>query len=155
MATAFTTVYNTALSKIREYAFLDATDEEIGDMLYPFLKSAETDFSRICVESLEHDAADDEYPTEYTSDLSKESIEILALGVCTYWLSAYVADSDKLRNAIGTKDYTLFSPANLLSTIHTVRNDIDLDYHAKINLYSFLNSNIIRDEAPHKRGHRR
>ena len=52
MATAYSTVYNLALSKMREYSFLDMYDDDIYNSLSPFLQSAESDFSRICVEDL-------------------------------------------------------------------------------------------------------
>lgn len=140
MGTEYSFIYERALSKMREYSFIDLYDGEIFDALSPFRKSAEADFSRICIVDL-----NDCCCNGYNNDLSNEEIEILALGVVVYWMSAYVADADKLRNAIGTKDFSLFSPANLLSTIESVRESIDLDYRSKMNVYSYIHGNVFRD----------
>lgn len=148
MATSFSEIYDGALSKIREYAFIDLDEDEIYATLSPFLKSAETDFAGICVEDISHD----EDAEEYSVNLSRESIEILALGVAAYWMAMYVADADKMRNLVSTKDYSFFSPANLLTATHNVRNDVDLNYHAAINRYSYMHGDLIRPEAPHRRG---
>ncbi len=142
MATAYSTVYNLALSKMREYSFLDMYDDDIYNSLSPFLQSAESDFSRICVEDLS-----DVTEEGYNADLSQESVEILALGVVCYWSSAYVADADKLRNVLGTKDYTTFSPANLLNSVREMRDDLLAQYHDRINRYSFLHGGLIRGGA--------
>lgn len=140
MGTSYSVIYERALSKMREYAFVDFVDSDIYAALSPFLKSAEADFARICVSDLSN--IDDE---GYVDVLTNEEIEILSLGIVNYWLSAYVADADKLRNALGTKDFSLFSPANLLSTVESVKEAADLEFRSKINLYSYLHGNVFRD----------
>lgn len=132
-------IISRALSKMREYDFVDLSDSEISDMLDPFLKSAEVEFSRICTESFDKDKND-----EYVNELSDESVEILALGVVANWITAYAADADKMRNALGTKDYSLFSPANLLSTVENMRKDFQMDFQTSMNKYSFIHGNLLR-----------
>lgn len=148
MATFYATIYDAALSKMREYEFLDLDDIDVYAMLSPYLRNAEADFSRICEESLSdlymdsHDRA-----IGYAADLSQESIEILSLGVVCYWMTAYVADADKLRNALGTKDYSVFSPANLLNSVRETRDVFLLEYHDRMNRYSYLHGNLIRPQV--------
>lgn len=148
MATLFSTIYDRALSKMNEYSYAELDDEEIYDSMEPYLLSAEADFSRLSEKPLEAYESVDEsgnvVESGYTEDLSNEVIEILACGILYYWITAYVADADKLRNALGTKDFSLFSPANLLTSIETVRRNLEMEYRGKINLYSFLHGNIIR-----------
>lgn len=139
MGTEYGSIYERALSKMREYSFVDFDEDEIYEAMSPFLKSAESDFSRICVTDL-----NDSDDFGYTNELSNEEIEILALGVVNYWMSAYVANADNLRNALGTKDFSLFSPANLLSTIEEVKGAVDLDYRSKMNLYSYIHGDVFR-----------
>lgn len=133
-------IISRALSKMREYDFVDLDEYEIDEMLDPFLTSAESEFARVCEESLEKDKSG-----EYVNSLSEECIEILALGVVAYWITAYAADADKMRNALGTKDYSLFSPANLLSTVEEVRKNFLMDFQTAINKYSFIHGNLFRD----------
>lgn len=142
MATQFTTIYDVALSKMYEYHFAEMESSEIYDLMHMYLMSAQNDFANICVESLESSA-----DGQYDDDLSSESIEILALGIVCHWTTAYVADSDKLRNALGTKDYSVFSPANMLTSVRNMRDAFLLEYHDKINRYSFMHSVLIRPEV--------
>lgn len=142
MATSYTEIYDRALSKIREYMFLDMEDSQTYDVLSVFLKSAQTKFENICIESLS-----DVDETGYTSDLSNETIEILAWGITSYWFFTYVSDSDKLRNLLGTKDYTVFSPANLLNVTKETWKTIDLEFQDRVNRYSYLHGDLIRKEV--------
>ena len=144
MATKFTTIYDKALLKMREYAFLDMEDEQVYEVLSAFLQSAETDFARICLASLEDK---DEKSESYTANLSNEEIEILALGIVCHWSTAYVADADKWRNALGTKDFSVFSPANLLNVTTSTRDNFFLEYNDKMNRYSYLYGDLIRDQV--------
>lgn len=142
MATSYTEIYDRALSKIREYMFLEMDDPQIYDVLSVFLKSAQTKFENICVEALS-----DVDETGYKSDLSNETIEILAWGITSYWFFTYVSDSDKLRNLLGTKDYTVFSPANLLNVTKETWKTIDLEFQDRVNRYSYLHGDLIRKEV--------
>ena len=144
MATKFTAIYDKALLKMREYDFLDMEDEQVYDVLSSFLQSAETDFDRICLQSL---SDKDEESESYNADLSGEEIEILALGIICHWSTAYVADADKWRNALGTKDFSVFSPANLLNVTASTRDNFFLEYQDKMNRYSFLYGDLIRDQV--------
>ena len=154
MATSYSIIYDVALSKMREYSFLDMDDYEIYEALSPFLKSAEADFARICIEPLDEVEIDRYGVTQgYVADLSNESIEILALGVVCHWSTAYVADADKLRNALGTKDYSVFSPANLLNAVRNLRDTFLLEYHDRINRYSFLYGDLIREQVSRNQIH--
>lgn len=142
MATKISIIYNRALSKMREYNFVEMEDVQIYESLSYFLQSAEADFVHMCAESL---SLCDE--GTYEEDLSEESIELLALGVVFHWLTAYVADADKLRNVLGTKDYSAFSPANLLNSIEALREAIGFEYDTKMNRYSYLHGDLIRPQV--------
>jgi len=146
--TLYTVIYDEALAKMREYAFLEMDNAEIYSALSPYLRNAEADFTRICVEDLtDLQVSESGVAVGYTDDLSKESIEILSLGIVCYWTTAYVADADKWRNALGTKDFTVFSPANLLNVTKETRDNFLMEYHDKINRYSYLYGNLIRPEV--------
>lgn len=141
MATAYSVIYDKALSKMREYVFLDMENEEIYEALSPFLESAESDFARICEESLAEKTADG-----YCADLDVDAQDILAFGIVCHWSTMYVADADKWRNLIGTKDYSVFSPANLLGVTRTTRENFFLEYRDMISRYSYLHDNLIREQ---------
>lgn len=139
MATNVNVIYERALSKMREYTFVDMDDDEVFDVLSAFLEGAESEFERIYGRPLSRDNG------EYAFDLTPAEIEILALGVVCYWTTAYVADADKWMNALGTKDYSVFSPANLLNVTSATRDNLLLEFHDKMNRYSYIHGDLIRD----------
>lgn len=142
MATSYAEIYDRALSKIREYMFLEMSNDQVYDVLSVFLKSAQTKFESICVEDLrENDNVG------YLTDLSNESIEILSWGIASYWFLTYVTDSDKLRTLLGTKDHSVFSPANLLGVTKETWKTIDLEFQDRVNRYSYMHGDLIRDEV--------
>lgn len=140
MATKVNIIYQRALSKMREYIFVDMDDDDVYDMLSIFLKSSESEFERIYGKPFIRSNQ------EYNDDLSQEVIEILSLGIVCHWMTAYVADSDKWMNALGTKDFSVFSPANLLKVTAATRDNFLLEFHDKINRYSFIHGDLIRDQ---------
>lgn len=142
MATKYSDVYDRALSKMREYVFIDMEDEQVYNVLSVFLKGAISEFSRICEDNLE-----DVNEEGFIADLSEECIEILAIGIVFYWTTAYVADADKWRNLLGTKDFSVFSPANLLGVTRDTRNNFELEFKDKMNRYSFLHGDLIREQV--------
>lgn len=53
----------------------------------------------------------------FREDLPYEVIDILTEWMVAYWLKPYVNNLENLRNNLNTKDFTSFSPANLLEKV--------------------------------------
>lgn len=51
-------------------------------------------------------------------------------------------NTDALQNALNTKDFTLYSPANLLEKMTDLMNITSKRLKGEINLYSFRNGEI-------------
>ncbi len=141
MATNVDVIYKRALSKMREYIFIDMDDESISDVLSILLKSAESEFEPIFGKSLAREK------NHYADDLTDEVIEILSAGILCHWATSYVADSDKWMNMLGTKDFTVFSPANLLKVTSATRDGFALEFHDKMNRYSYMHGDLIRAQV--------
>ena len=139
MATPFSKIYERATFRFSDYDFFKFTEEDYESILEKYLKMAESDFVNTCLFDLKNK---DEGNKEYIEDLDDESIEILALGIAYYWLSRKVINSDLLKNNISTKDYTFFSPANLLREMTVLRDDVKKEFKQKIIDYSYTHGNI-------------
>lgn len=139
MGTPYTAVYEKALFRFRDYSFPALNEVDVSDVLKFYLNSAISDFATICKEDLSVDSAES---TAFKSDLSEEVQEILALGISFYWLSAQVLNEDLLRNSLSTKDYTYFSPANLLREAQALRDSVRKEYRDKMNLYTYRHGDI-------------
>lgn len=139
MPTKFEEVYGRALFKFTDYSFLNGYEVLKNAVLQKYLLSSIVDFQHSCKQDL------NDYNIEaecFNIDLDNEVIEILATGIAYHWLDAQVLNSKNLRNIIHNKDYTSYSPANLLKQMITLRDELGKDYRGKINLYSFRNSSF-------------
>ncbi len=138
--TKFSEIFDRAVFKLSEYDFLKM-DENIKNSVFErYLASARVDFNPHC-EGIDLSDIDDENK-EFKAELSEEIQEILALGVAFYWLSAKTIRSDLLKNRIYNKDYSTFSPANLLKEIQTLRKEIKQEYNSKMKEYGYRYSNL-------------
>lgn len=134
MPTKFKEIYERAVFKITDHSFLNVCPELKEAVLQKYLLSAIVDFQHACQINLNnYDLGNEQFNVE----LDNEMIEILALGIAFYWLNAQALNRQLLRNVIHNKDYTSYSPANLLKEIRTLRDSIEQDYRGKINTYSF------------------
>jgi len=139
MATSYEVIYGFALSRFSDYDFLNYEDETREDILFGYMKSAQSDFLNIC----EYDLSDyDDAAGQYNVTLDDECIEILSLGVAYYWCSAKVMNSELFRNVLNTKDYSFFSPSTLLTSLQSLRSSLQKEYKARIIEYSYIHGDI-------------
>lgn len=139
MPTKFEEIYGRAIFKFTDYSFLDSCRDIKEAVLQKYLLSSIVDFKYDCVLNLEDYNLEKE---EFNIELDNEIIEILSLGIAYYWLNAQVFNKQLLKNQIHNRDYISYSPANLLSQIRALRNDLEKEYRGKINSYSFKHGSI-------------
>ncbi len=139
MNTSFSDIYEKAVFKISAYDFLDKDKSMREAVLEKYLDSARVDFQPSCDINLSDRDIENK---QFNNELSEEIQEILALGVAFYWLSAKTIRSDLLKNTIYHKDYTTFSPANLLKEIQTLRKEIKKEFKSKVREYGYKNSSL-------------
>lgn len=155
MGTFFEEIYQRAIFKFKDYAFLNFSPDIKDAVFQNHLLSAIADFSRASIipltySRIEEDAekpeesGEESKPDKYAFDnsLGIEEIEILALGIAFHWLSGQVLNSELLRNVMHNKDYKSYSPANLLKEMQSLRDYIKTEFIGRINIYSFRNSNL-------------
>ena len=139
MPTSFDSIYDRAVFKFTDYTFLTTAADIKKDVLQRYLLSAIVDFRPMCeAGKLDYDLE----KLEFKAELDDEIQEILALGIAYYWLSGQALTRELLRNTLHNKDYTSYSPANLLKEIQTLRDSIRQEYMGKCNTYSFRYGNI-------------
>lgn len=139
MATPFSEIYERAILKFSDYEFLKLPESEREYILEKYLMGARADFEKMCRIDL---SQIDTIRKEFKLDLDNEVIEILALGIAYQWVSSKVLDSSNLSNSLSLKDYSFFSPANLLREMTEFRNSIYKEYRRKMIEYSYYAGNI-------------
>lgn len=136
MATPYSDVHQVFISKITGYSLLNYTDVEREELLLPYLKSACMKFKNIC--KIDITDRDDDLQ-QFNQDLDEDTIEILAIGEVYYWLNPKVINEENLYNVMGSKDYSIHSPANLLKELRLLREDLRKEFKQEIINYSFSN----------------
>lgn len=139
MATPYSDIFKRAVYRFKDYDYLRMSDDEVHEVMTAFLYSAVADFAPICLDDL-HDV--DETLAQFNADLDMEVQEILALGIAFHWTSARILDQELLRNSMSTKDYTYFSPANLLRESQTLRETLRKEYNNRMIQYSYHHGDI-------------
>lgn len=137
MATDFSVVYGSFLSKVTDTDLSDMTEENANSVMSDLLKQATVKFSESCKKDLS-----DVTTTGFVSDLDDYEVDILSELMVEAWYKPHINYTDLLRNKLSTKDFTTFSPANLQKEN---RESYDLAHkraRSMINEYSFRMNNI-------------
>jgi hypothetical protein len=78
----------------------------------------------------------------FTEDLDLMEIDILTEGMVEAWLKPIRNNLDLLRNALSTKDFTTFSPANLLDKVNDTYSMAHANFLSRIKEYSFIRNDV-------------
>lgn len=137
MATAFTDIYSSFLDKVNDYDLADMTESAASDFMHGLLTQAVVRFIESCKKDL---TQTDE--NGFTEDLDLMEIDILTEGMIESWLKPMRNNLDLLRNALSTKDFTTFSPANLLDKVNTVYLAAHANFLSRIKEYSYIRNDV-------------
>lgn len=135
--TAYTTIYNSFLDKVNDYDLADMTAELAQTSMRGWLNQAVVRFLESCKKDLTQ--------TEeggFTEDLDLMEIDILTEGMVEAWLKPICNNLDLLRNALSTKDFTTFSPANLLDKVNDTYSMAHANFLSRIKEYSFIRNDV-------------
>ena len=141
MATPYSDIINTFLGKVTDYDLPKFNDLEKYEIMFGFIKSACVKFNRTCLVDL-YDR--NETMKEFNMDLDDEIIEILSELMLVEWLKPKVLSSENLKNCLNTKDYSMFSPANLLKESKDALKMCKEESAKLINNYSFANADFTK-----------
>lgn len=135
--TAYTTIYNSFLDKVNDYDLADMTAELAQTSMRGWLNQAVVRFLESCKKDLTQ--------TEeggFTEDLDLMEIDILTEGMVEAWLKPIRNNLDLLRNALSTKDFATFSPANLLDKVNDTYSMAHANFLSRIKEYSFIRNDV-------------
>lgn len=135
------------LAKITEYDILELDDNEREETVDGFLKrtlssstlkkvfgdgfivSLDDDKRELCVDGFEEESLD-------------EFIDIISDGMLVQWLKPYVYKQELLENSLSTRDYSLYSPAELLMRVGNAYKKAQKDYLQAIREYSYNHGDL-------------
>lgn len=139
MAVEYDVFGNAFLSKISEYDFLSLFDDIRTEMIDGFMKRAIANFKKNCLYDLTT-TADDEFrcfDIEIDPVDVDEIVDIIADGMVVQWMQPFVYKQELLQNQINTRDFTTYSPAELLLRIGNAYKQARKDFVQAIREYSY------------------
>lgn len=137
MATTYAEVYETFLEKVTDYDLALMLEADAKSLMYGYLKQAIVRFLESCTKDL---TAVDEYG--FTETLDLDEVDILTEGMVVAWLKPKRNDLDLFKNVLNTKDFTTFSPANLMEKTNDVYVTAETRFISRIKEYSYIHNNV-------------
>lgn len=132
------------LAKISEYSFLSLKEEDRTAMVDGFMKRALSAFRKNCKYDLFTTGNDTERFFNVNipeADLT-ELAEIISEGMVVQWLKPYVNKQEILENVLNTKDFSTYSPAELLLRVGSAYSKAQKDYTNMIREYSYNHGDL-------------
>lgn len=144
MRISYDMVTDAFLSKITEYEFLSIPDENRSAIIDGYMKRAITSFSKICVFDLVGSAEDES--REFTADIPEtdadELLEIISEGMVVQWLKPYLYKQELLESVLNTRDFTTYSPAEMLTRVGNAYQNAQKDYTQMVREYSYNHNDL-------------
>lgn len=126
MSTPYSDVFNTFLSQIQDYDFLeqctDITERDLNSYLRRVLSRLQDMVFNVTGIDLK---LRDDTAQEFEEDLPDEVIDLMVTGMEFYWVNSKVNNTENMRNAMGTRDFSFFAPQNLLFRLRELRQDME------------------------------
>ncbi|WP_418434162.1 hypothetical protein [Anaerotignum lactatifermentans] len=122
------------MEKVTEYKFLQYTDDELFTLAVKYMKAACLKFRKICKADL---TQFDDSERVFLADIDDEVIDIVSDGMVVEWLKPYRNNADNLENILNTKDFTMYSSANLLAQTREALSEAEKHFIQRMREYSF------------------
>ena len=134
--TQYTDVFEEFKDKITDPDLIIFVEDLQVEMLVAYMNKAIAKCKRI-VKTVDLSNRDDEI-MEFGVEIPDEVMAIITEWMTVFWLQPFVNNIENLRNNLSTKDFSVFSPANLLEKIGA-RYDVARKYARSLtNEYSYI-----------------
>lgn len=144
MAISYDVFIDTFLSKITEYEFIKLDDDTAAHLLDGFMKRAVSEFKSVCKYDLT--TTQDDTLRQFDVDIDDgdldEILNIISEGMVCQWLKIYVNKQENLENVLNTRDFTTYSPAELLLRVGNAYSQAKKDFVQMIREYSFVHGDL-------------
>lgn len=132
------------LSKISEYDFFDVDLELRTEFVDGIMKRAISEFRKNCKYDLISTANDEErtFDVDVADGDLDEIVNIISEGMLVQWMKPFLYNQENLEQQLNTRDFTIYSPAELLMRIGNAHATAKKNYTNMIREYSYNHGNI-------------
>ena len=131
------------LEKVREYDF-PIKDYERNGMIDNFMRRAIASFKKVC--KYDFSTTGDDMIREFIVDVEDEDIDeladIISEGMLAQWMHPYVYNQENLENMLNTRDFSGYSPGELLAKVSTAYKVVKRDFTNMIREYSYNHGDL-------------
>lgn len=132
------------LSKISEYDFINLRDFERNGLIDGYMKRAIASFKKTCKYDLA--STGDDIIREFEIDIPAEDldevVDIISEGMLVQWMKPYTYRQENLESVLNTKDFTTYSPAELLKRICDAYASARKDFTNMMREYSYNHGDL-------------
>lgn len=127
------------LEKITEYELGFMSESDRDTIVNGYMKRAISGFKRNCKYDLVTTRSDDsqEFNVDIPENDIDDIVDIVSEGMIVQWLKPYVYRQELLENTINTRDFTTYSPAELLMRVGNAYAKAQKDYTQMVRDYSY------------------
>lgn len=134
------------LSKITEFDLLSLDDASRTEIVDKYMHTAVSNSNFKKVSGLNFATTKDDeirvFDLEIPADRIDEIVDIVSEGMVVQWLKPYVYKQELLENVLNTKDFTTYSPAELLLRVGNAYAKAQKDYLNMIREYSYNHGDL-------------
>ncbi|MBQ0036422.1 MAG: hypothetical protein KBT35_05850 [Firmicutes bacterium] len=142
MATSYDEIFLSFKDNITDSDILLLSEELQTETMIALMKKAINRCGRIC-NGVDLSDRDDELLT-FNVDVPDDFIEIITEWMTVFWLKPYLNNTENFRNILNTKDFSFFSPANLLEKISNTYKNTYKHARSLTNEYSYIHADMTR-----------
>ena len=137
MNTSYETVFNEFKDKITDPDLIAFAESLQTEMLVAYMNKAISRCGRVTNKVVDLSLRDDEL-MEFSVEIPYEVMDIITEWMTVFWLQPYVNNLENLRNNLSTKDFSVFSPANLLEKVGNRYDTARKQARSLTNEYSYI-----------------
>ena len=132
------------LAKITEYDFVNMKDFERNNLIDGYMKRDIAAFRHINPYDLSSTADDNirEFNVDIPAEEIDELVDIISEGMLAQWMKPYTYKQENLEMALNTRDFTTYSPAELLNRISSAYAKVQKDFVSMMREYSYNHGDL-------------
>lgn len=132
------------LSKVSEYELFRLADDERITIVDDYMKKAIAAFRPMCLYDLSTTGDDEQrlFDVDIDDGDIDEIVDIVSEGMLVQWMKPYVYRQENLENALSTRDFSVFSPAELLLRISGAYDTVRKNFVQMMREYSFRHGDL-------------
>lgn len=143
MSTPYSLFTGAFLEKVTEYDFLNLDSNVREAVVDGYMKRACSQFDKICLYSLnDRDDGSRVFNADIPDDEIDEILDIVSEGMLVQWMKPYMYKQDNLVQVLNTKDFTTYSPAEMLRQISSAYNSANKKFIGMMREYSYNHGDL-------------